>query len=357
MTNGNCRSIFAGTVNNTPAADAGSTFTPNNQLARTDADLTIAFLSGYGVFSGTPIYDPWYQSTTDFVNTSAQGKSGWEEVYRQDEAASPLACASQWQFCNVDSSACGPLASYEDAYDGASLVFADPDAADRFLWFANSLSILNNMLQGMLEMAQVDALLAKQSVDDGYQETLPDNQWQLEVTNWFAICLAFLQQAAVETASGALVSEPNLLSLQPTSSAEKKMCHNQKIRTTKFSTFSFFGLLIIYIFGLVLIAISFCMKPILRLLFHRRGSHQYGFLEWNAQSTLQLHRLACGNHGDWIGCTEEFPLPKDPVLRLRTLDTSDTGVIELSEKTKITLVTSCTSGSLEDSRKDKRRTL
>ncbi|KAF3765644.1 hypothetical protein M406DRAFT_227270, partial [Cryphonectria parasitica EP155] len=302
--------VFSGTQNSTPALDPGSGFTPINQLARTDADLTIVFLSGYGVFAGTPIYDPWYQSTVPFTNISSQGKTGIEQVYRLDNAASPLGCASQWQFCNADSSACGPLASYDDAVSSAaSEVFGDTDAANRFAWFTNSLNLLTNMLQGMLEAAQVNALLAAQSVDDGYQESLPDNQWQLEVTNWFAISLAFMQQAIVETASGSAAQEAELVSEKPTSAATTAMCRNQKIRTTRYASFSFFGIMFVYVLGVVLIALSFSLEPILASLYRRRGYRQYSFAEWNSHGTLQLQRLAHDDGDDeWAGCMEQIPV-------------------------------------------------
>jgi hypothetical protein len=38
-----------------------SDFIPDANLHREDADITLFFLSGNGVVSVTPIYDPWYR--------------------------------------------------------------------------------------------------------------------------------------------------------------------------------------------------------------------------------------------------------------------------------------------------------
>lgn len=338
------RELFAGTVNGTPALASMSSFVPIPQLSRNDSDITIIFLSGNGVFSTHPTYDPWYQASTPLAQMNSTGDTGTVQVYRQNEAASPLGCASQWQFCNAYDTACGPLASFQDALSGASLAFED-DAADRLSWFINSLDIDEGTLPGMLEEAQNNALLSTQSLSSGLQgAALPDNQWQLEVTNWFAICLAYMQQTLLETVSGAGSTSSALTLQSPDTTAAKKLCQSQKIRTTKYSSFSFFGVLFTYILGVVVIAVSFALEPILAALHRRRKYKQYKFIEWTTDSTLQLQRLGHDDgDGEWLGCMHNVPTTKAG-LQLRGLDMTDSEhprLVKLAcDSEKMTLVAS-----------------
>lgn len=310
-------------MNGTPALSSSSSFTPIPQLSRNDSDISIIFLSGDGVFSAQPIYDPWYQATTPLAQMNNTGDSGSTQVYRQNEAASPLGCAGQWQFCNAYETACGPLASFEDALAGATPAF-EGDAADRLSWFIDSLDIDEGTLPGMLEEAQNNALLSTQSLSSGYQgAALPDNQWQLEVTNWFAICLAFMQQTLLETVSGSGATGSALTIQTPDTAAARRLCQSQKIRTTKYSSFSFFGVLFTYILGVAVVAVSFSLEPILAALYRRRNYKHYKFIEWTTDSTLQLQRLAHDDgNGEWLGCMDNVPTTKAG-LELRGLDTTD----------------------------------
>ncbi|CAN8104865.1 unnamed protein product [Discula destructiva] len=349
------RELFAGTVNGTPALFSASSFMPIPQLSRNDSDLSIIFLSGYGVFSSTPIHDPWYRATTPLAQLNSTGDSGSVQVYRQDDAASPLGCVSQWQFCNAYEASCGPLASFMDAQSGAMSVF-EGDAADRLDWLISSLNIDPGTLPGMLEEAQGDSLLSRQSLSSGYQgDALPDNQWQLEVTNWFAICLAFMQQTLLETVSGDGSPVPNLQLQKPETAAAKKLCRSQKIRTTKYSSFSFFGILFTYILGIAIIAISFALEPIFEFLYKRRGYKQYNFVEWTTDSTLQLQRLAYDErNGDWEHCMDAVPTTKTD-FQLRRLDTRDPDHPRLlgSDSEKNTLVATESYGTaVEEDRKN-----
>lgn len=74
-------------------------------------------------------------------------------------------------------------------------------------------------------------------------------------------------------------------------------------------SFNFFGLLFTYIFGALIVIISFIGEPILRCLYKRRMYKEHSYLEWTTNATLQLHRLAQEElgYGNWSGCTDEVP--------------------------------------------------
>lgn len=90
----------------------------------------------------------------------------------------------------------------------------------------------------------------------------------------------------------------------------------QKFRSTGYASFSFFGLLFTYVSGGVIIILSYIIEPILSYLQRRYRYAEYAHLEWTANSTFQLHRLA---HEDpeqnrWAGCTDTIPTTKTDVL-------------------------------------------
>ncbi|KAI7778233.1 hypothetical protein LA080_002498 [Diaporthe eres] len=328
------RPLFSGTVNGTPGADPNSGFVPGTELERTDADLFLVFLSGHGVFFSEPLYDDWYRATEPYASMREMQH---EEIpiYRTSEAASPLACASQWQFCNTNTSACSPTASYHDAMLGSAQAFgingdvaaeSRSPATDRLGWLMESTGIRYSGEDSILLNLQDSALLSKQSLMQGYQGHLPDNQWQLDVVNWFSIYLALVQSNMLQTASGYQEAASGISAAQPMTEAAQRLCSNQKIRTTRYSSFSFFGILFTYIVGCMVILTSYSLEPLLACLHRRRSYKQYAYLEWMTNDTLQLYRVAHEGpnevDGTWSRCTSWVPTTAPGVL-LSSLDISD----------------------------------
>ncbi|KAH8785389.1 hypothetical protein F5883DRAFT_708240 [Diaporthe sp. PMI_573] len=322
----NLRSFFAGTQNRTISLDPASSFLPNDELARTDADVFVVFLSGHGVFFTEPLYDEWYRATEPFAVLGFGGQNS--SLYRPAESASPLGCATQWQFCHSNTSNCGPLGSYYDAKYGALQALAsDAEAVDRLQWLTWSLYIDGSGEAALLQQLQGDALLSKLSLITGYQGRLPDNEWQLDVGNWFAVYLNIMQSNILETASGFMVADTGIGSEEPDTDAARKICTNQKIRTTRYSSFSFFAIMFTYLLGALVLAASYSLEPILACLHRHRRYKQYAYLEWVTNETLQLQRLAHeeaneASGGAWSRCTNWVPTTA-PGVPLSSLDISD----------------------------------
>lgn len=229
------RTLFSGTVNGTPGADPNSGFVPSEELGRTDADVFLVFLSGHGVFFSEPLHDEWYRATEPY-GTMREMQHEDIPIYCASEAASPLACASQWQFCNTNTSACGPTASYHDAMSGAARAFDvngngstenRSPATDRLGWLMQSTGVQFSGEDSILLNLQDSALLSKQSLMQGYQGHLPDNQWQLDVTHWFSIYLALIQSNLLQTASGFQEAASGIQASKPMTEAAQSLCSNQ----------------------------------------------------------------------------------------------------------------------------------
>ncbi|RDW59243.1 hypothetical protein BP5796_12167 [Coleophoma crateriformis] len=315
-----------------------SDFDPIPQLFRSNADLTLIFLSGNGVRFFEPMDDDWYRATLTTGDISFVQTQGNVSSYIPAGAASPMGCLEQWQWCNSAyprESGCGPLASKLDSLFGAApmfnlteneLNFGDINSAtaagSRLYWITSMEAMDVDTVRTVLSELGATSLSSQSSLIQGIQYPLPQNQWQLDVTNWFNIVLATIQAQYVFMALG----DPDLEQFEvfPSNDAERQLCSSQKIRSTSYTSFSLFGLLFTYITGFLIIIISFVFEPALAYVQKRRKCRDYASIEWSTNAALQLHRLAQEELGigTWSGCTDIVPVTKEGDI-LATLDISD----------------------------------
>lgn len=177
---------------------------------------------------------------------STSTSTGSAQAYTFDEAASPLGCVQKWQWCNSaysGTSGCGPLASSVDAIIGALPKFnlrEDQITRDnleraklhtatgaRFAWsvmmHGNHLSGIHNIIASL----GTKSLASQSSLYSGTQTTLSENQWQLDVTNWWNIMLAAYQSEFVETAIGETDPELQPVLVFPSNKYEQQACKSQ----------------------------------------------------------------------------------------------------------------------------------
>lgn len=213
------------------------TFIPDKRLARSDADITLYFLSSPGVISADRSRDKWFRTTVPFGDIYWP-TGGTSTTYIPDVPASPLGCTQQYQFCNADQDHCGPLASLIDAMQMAAPMFGTTTN----IFYQTTMTeptigrfqrLINTLLEYPIQFVTNDylgseSLLAQQTLNDFFQGRLPDDQWQREMTARWATALAGLQAFFVETAAG--VNYPGLEDFrgyEPLESFEKDMCTNQ----------------------------------------------------------------------------------------------------------------------------------
>jgi hypothetical protein len=215
---------------------------PRPEMARPDGDVQIIFLSGNGVRYDQPMNDEWYRAMVDFGSifwTTDQKK----EVYIPDEAASPMGCVEQYQWCNAaypTDIGCGPLASFADASTKVAPLFnvtEDTLAADRpssssevgtrLIWPAMILAHYSFDIRNLIMHLGPQALQSQARFFNGIQGSLPDNQWQIDVTYWFATVLAGMQASFVDTALGTTFGKVEGSFLPPVNSFEESLCMQQ----------------------------------------------------------------------------------------------------------------------------------
>lgn len=215
-----------------------SDFLPIPQLSVSDADLMLVFLSAGGVLFFNHTDDPWYRGI--IPSTTLYYKGDHLQLYAPDEAASPMGCLQRFQYCNSNMK-CGSLASNTDAQTSASSLFhltpgefssgllsshGSDGTPSRFEMFLAVLSSSGG-IPDLITSLGSSSLLSSQHFGQGVMGPLPNNQWQLDVIHWFAIRMASLQAASVNTARG-LTDEALLPYVSgPSDEHQWTMCNNQ----------------------------------------------------------------------------------------------------------------------------------
>lgn len=100
---------------------------------------------------------------------------------------------------------------------------------------------------------------------------------------------------------------------------------SQKILTTAYTNFNTFGLCLTLALGTLIIVTSYALGPVLSCIQSRwRSLDKYSRLEWCANETLQLQRLAHEELGlgAWRGGVDAVPIT-EPGARLGVLDLED----------------------------------
>ena len=160
-----------------------------------------------------------------------------------------------------------------------------------------------------------NALKASESVNNNFQIQLPPTQWMTEVSNWFAISMAKLQQKTLQWATGPEYI-PEGATLTDVSHADKyqaRLCKNQKIRTSNDTTsFSVLGIAIILVVGSILILANLILDPLMGFIRRRLSWKDYKSLQWTVDGKLQLQRLAYegAGQGEWRGGAASVPVTR-----------------------------------------------
>ncbi|KAJ2987232.1 hypothetical protein NUW58_g4618 [Xylaria curta] len=340
------------------------------ELTRSNGDTTIIFLSGNEVSFVQRMNDDWYKATTNLPWPIVRmGDSRNTTVYGPSVAASPMGCMEQWQWCRKTGpkyeTDCGPLAGLWDSLYGGLELFnisrkefargsgishSDP-AKSRFLW--PTLSTVRNpiTLGSMLAQLGTKSLGSQTYLFKGIQLPLPDNQWHLDVTQWWHTILAVVQESwsVSDQFNSPYISVTRLIDINlytargiddpryreterpPMNDAERQL--SQKIRSAQHTSFSLFGLLFTFFTGTLIIIVSYALEPLLGWLYRRKKYPPYAYFEWTTNASLQLHRLAHEELGlhEFSNCTEKVPvLESNPVLA--SLDISDLTHPKLSRR-------------------------
>ncbi|KAH8696936.1 hypothetical protein GQ44DRAFT_733494 [Phaeosphaeriaceae sp. PMI808] len=284
-------------------------FTPIPQLDRSDAQVSLLFLDASDVINRNKTEDPWFAATT-------RGPYDGIKVYVADEPSGVLGCATQRFWCNPQLPEDTRCINFFEAggMDHLSKLWADP--VDRAI-VRGAMAPLNNKQSSLLEafyrIPGLPSLLSRVTLIGPFQlDEIPSNRWQSEIEYTFQAGLAATQSMLVEAARGGFFW--GLLDCTGEDGVCIRKCKNQKIKSSRYYSFSVLGLSVILfvggfimILGLFIESVAGCMGRLRR----RKGSRSaYTRLEWQANSTLQLQRLAHEplGFGTWSRTMENVPV-------------------------------------------------
>jgi hypothetical protein len=281
---------------------------PIPELIVTDGVVTILFLSSNDVSFVNKTTDPWYSAQT-FRGFSPD--DGSTPHYIHDDAVRALGCIERLQLCNPNlpaNSSCTPLTGNSQAFQLGFQLWQDPTQQAYFNWstlFINK--VISPGIPTIVNTIRMGVLQSRSKLFLGTQLFIPDNQWEVEMENFFKITLATLQRVVVDQATGP--ADPALLPTmaQPNITEQQKACAHQKIRSDSYTSINVLGLIIIFVVGGLIIITSFALPIIVRRIQQRQNLHSS--LEWIVNDTLQLQRLAheAVGAGIWQGTDGDFP--------------------------------------------------
>ena len=188
------------------------------------------FLQGNGVRFLSPTGDDWYRGTVP----------DGEGLYLSEEAASPLGCIDQFQWCRDPGlGQCGNLTNPNDALHSAApwfdLTLTDLDSqrpiaqnkAGSLLLWAYSMLFNAYSLSGVVDILGSASLASRTAEVQGLVFSPKENQWQLDVTQWWSIMLSVFQAKFVITAQGSGNSTSLSETIKPANEHELDLCRSQ----------------------------------------------------------------------------------------------------------------------------------
>ncbi|KAF9636592.1 hypothetical protein BFW01_g7488 [Lasiodiplodia theobromae] len=347
---------------NTKAGDVEGFF-PIAQLNRSEADVSLYFVSANDIVYPNQVDDPLYSA--HFQWGTYYGEDSNMTLYCRDAPATVLACAHQHQLCyaganssslSSPSESCQPLLGITQMTD---TFYANPNITSKSAQAAGMLILAmwyGFSAQHTVRTLGISALTARQSLHSGTQAPLPPNQWQHEVQHWHDTSLAVLQRQVIELANGPF--DQNIVPLleRPRLDVEKR-----KVVNTNYSSFSVLGLSILLGIGGFINLVGYTLDWIVEAIQKRYNLDIYSRLEWTTNDTLQLQRLAHEELGlgTWSGKESSYPITMKGE-RLAVLEVTGPGAPKLSKPPRtyeVALNGSDYPGHECDSGRDKQSTL
>jgi hypothetical protein len=277
---------------------------------RTDADISILFLTPNSISYNASVDDPFFLTGSNYT-LPVNGKA--YTLYPPAFYVNVMGCTEQHRFCNPTvANLCTPYSGY--------LNFQDiPGPLTSLSYNPTQLATAERIVSGLemtLTFNSVNdrrgaALLASQTVSDLLQtKKLPVDQWRIEVENWFAVSLAKLQQGVLEFAAGPLDPEIVPYVQFPEDSDTAHMCYNQLVRLPSgYVNFDFGAILIVTLVGVVfsVVGLTFDRAAEQWFLKFRRGN---GSKEWLEDGQFQLLKKVYEgqNVSGWENESEEIPI-------------------------------------------------
>lgn len=197
-----------------------------------------------------------------------------------------MACIDQYQLCNSATSPfiCTILGRFGEVFGGRAILQINLSKYQVATALVAANALPNTWTHWIVSNLGVAPLLAQELVQGTSSSAVPENQWQLEVQNWFRTGLAHLQASVLahpvqpKDLGPGVTFEP----VNATDSAAREVCSNLRIKNTgAYQSFSTLGLIIILAIGIPIIVLSWTVEDCVaasrkrrRLRYRRLPNHE-----------------------------------------------------------------------------------
>ena len=256
-----------------------------------------------------PVADPFFAASTPYNVSTGDGVN--DTYYSSNQDVYVLACTEQHQVCNPTNGKCTPLSGASQVIPNLPGLDLNDAQETTVLTMALTISFIDTY--SSVNSRGSNALRASETLDQGFQIPLPNNQWMTEVSTWFAVSMAKLQQRTVQYAIGSSYVPEGLSLVGPANRYQEDICNNTKIQSQSGTTsFSVLGVSIILIVGSLLITTSLVLSTVMDFIRQKRHWKAHKSLQWVLDGKLQLQRLAYeeAGQGQWSGGTDSVPVTR-----------------------------------------------
>lgn len=242
----------------------------------------------------SPVTDPMFEAQDPLGLGVAEAKGYEFDVYTPRQTVSVLGCTDQTEVCNPFLPAgrnctAMPVHIFVDDLSGLK---------DALSLNSRQMSILrrfSDVIQNSIDASFAEngdgGMLAGYLTDNFISAALPDNQWILELQNWFVVFLTMVQLRVTEYVTGFDNPQFNKYMVEP-KKEDRWMCTSQMAQRRDYASFSVLGLGIILGTGLVIMILNFFLNALWRR-FHTPTTLQaYRLAEWDSLELLELQRAA-----------------------------------------------------------------
>lgn len=232
--------------------------------------------------------------------------------YRADNFYRVMGCTEQYQICPTgeETDSCTTTDSrfhvyqqlHEIGLNEAQIVTAE---------LIMNISETANIFTSVFGIGSA-ALLAHDLVfQDLLSEGLPNNQWELEAVNFFAISLARLQASVLQFSSKSSEVAEDQHVVAASTDQQKYLCNNQKIRDIGgYESFTAAAVWFIIIVGLIILILGATIDSCFAIIQKRFHWQYHRLIQWKTDNKFQQQRIAMyeSGYGSWTGATDEIPL-------------------------------------------------
>ena len=225
-----------------------------------------------------------------------------------------VGCIEQYQIC-ITESVCTPLIPLQSIQNETAALLKSH----------NALNLGRVSTLGKLEIASgstgignpvlrrgIAVMLAPRSLNGVVQTArLPQNQWELEIENWFSIALAKMQAIMLSYAAGPESASFRPFVTGPVAAARKQACANQRVRNMEGRVnFDLSALIVLVVVGAGFIVTGLCFEIIVAFVSKWNARLRKRWAQYVSDGLYQIQRSSLEAQGvrNWKHEKDTLPI-------------------------------------------------